>query len=163
MIAACYEFVGDVPSGCVEDWKTTLAAGLPHFSTSWARCWGRDTFISFKGGLVIPGLYDVAKDVILMFATSLRHGLLPNLLDGGRNSRYNCRDATWFFIKAIKDYTEFTNDFSILKEKVKIRALSDDKEENEQKKKNGESKILTLAEVIQEIFQVKCSPSFFKT
>jgi len=153
LITACYEFVADVPSGSVDDWKTTLAAGLPHFSTSWARCWGRDTFISFKGGLVIPGLYDVAKDVILMFATSLRHGLLPNLLDGGRNSRYNCRDATWFFVKAIKDYTEFTNDFSILKEKVPIRALSDDKDENEQKKKSGEVKTLTLAQVIQEIFQ----------
>ncbi len=96
-----------------------------------------------------------------MFATSLRHGLLPNLLDGGRNSRYNCRDATWFFIKAIKDYTEFTNDFSILKEKVNIRALSDDQEENEQKKRNGETRVLTLAEVIQEIFQVKSSKIFF--
>ena len=61
------------------------------------------------------------------------------------------------------NYIEFTNDFSILKEKVKIRALSDDRDENEQKKKNGEVKILTLAQIIQEIFQVLDKNNFKKT
>jgi len=27
----------------------------------WARAWGRDTFISLKGLLLIPGLYKEAK------------------------------------------------------------------------------------------------------
>ena len=139
----------------MDNWKTTLAAGLPHFTTGWARCWGRDTFISFKGALLVPGLFDVAKDIILMFATTLRHGVLPNLLDGGRNCRYNCRDAAWWFIKAIKDYTEFTNDYSILKQDVKLKFLSDDKQEHENKKLAGEVRVLTLEDVIQEIFAVK--------
>lgn len=34
----------------------------------------------------------------------MRHGLIPNLHDRGNNTRYNARDATWFFLQAIKDY-----------------------------------------------------------
>lgn len=104
--------------------------------------------------MLVPGLFDVAKDIILMFATTLRHGILPNLLDAGRNSRYNCRDATWWFVKAIKDYTEFTNDYDILKQDVKLRFLSDDKQEHENKKFGAEVRILSLEDVIQEIFAV---------
>ena len=37
--------------------------------------------------LLIPGLFDDARKVIISFAASLRHGLIPNLLDGGRNPR----------------------------------------------------------------------------
>ncbi len=85
-----------------------MSAGLPHFSTGWTRCWGRDTFMSFKGIFLIPGHINEAREVILMFATTLRHGLIPNLLDRGSNPRYNCRDAAWWFIKAIKEFIDFS-------------------------------------------------------
>ena len=48
--------IADIPSGKVEGFNETLSAGLPHFATGWARCWGRDTFIAFKGNLLIPGI-----------------------------------------------------------------------------------------------------------
>ncbi len=78
------------------------------------RCWGRDTFISMKGALLIPKMFKEAKDIIMMFASAERHGLIPNLLDSGKSPRYNCRyhfkkrDACWWFIKAIYDYMEAT-------------------------------------------------------
>ena len=51
---ASYKFIGKFEKKLFE---ITLAAGLPHFSTGWTRCWGRDTFISLKGGVLLPGMY----------------------------------------------------------------------------------------------------------
>jgi glycogen debranching enzyme len=90
-LALCsVQMYGLVKSASLDPGKIvpSLAAGLPHFAGSWARTWGRDVFISLRGLFLTTGNYVAARQHILAFSSTLKHGLIPNLLDSVRNPRY---------------------------------------------------------------------------
>lgn len=99
----------------------SMAAGLPHFATHHMRCWGRDTFISFRGILLLNGHYSEARDHLEAFAACCFNGLLPNLLDSQRFPRFNARDATWWWCKALRDYLKVTSGWDLLRRTFKRR------------------------------------------
>lgn len=132
----------------------SLAAGLPHFAVEWARCWGRDVFISLRGLYLGTGRFDEAKEHIRAFASVLKHGMIPNLLGSGNNPRYNSRDSVWFFLQCIQDYTKIVpGGLSLLDERVKRRFLPYDDTWFPTDDPRAYSKESTIREVIQEIFQ----------
>ncbi|KAJ3032025.1 UNVERIFIED_CONTAM: hypothetical protein HDU68_008058 [Siphonaria sp. JEL0065] len=100
----------------------SLAAGLPHFASRHMRCWGRDIFIALRGLFLIPGHFDAAKSHLIAFGSTLRHGLIPNLLDQGSFPRYNARDAAWWWLWGVQQYCkESPEGHDFLKVKVKRR------------------------------------------
>jgi len=140
----------------------SLAAGLPHFSAGWARCWGRDVFISLRGLFLATGNFAAAKQHIFAFSSTLKHGLIPNLLDSLRNPRYNSRDSPWWMLQNIQDYTLFAPEgLEILSESVKRRFPADDTfvPWNDPRAYTYSS---TIAEIIQEILQKHASGISFR-
>jgi glycogen debranching enzyme len=153
-LALCsVQMYGIVPSSGLHPTEITpsMAAGLPHFTHSYMRTWGRDVFISLRGLFLTTGNYDAAKRHIVSFASSLKHGLIPNLLDAVRYPRYNSRDSAWWFMQAIQDYYNMAPDGkSILQEKVARRFPKDDTFVTPEE---GFKYSCTIGEIMQEVFE----------
>jgi glycogen debranching enzyme len=162
---------GLVKSASLDPLKSipSLAAGLPHFSSGWARCWGRDVFISLRGLFLTTGHFESAKRHILAFASTLKHGLIPNLLDSVRNPRsvphgfliirltslprYNSRDSPWWMLQNIQDYVNKAPDgLSLLNEPVKRRFPRDDNWVHWDDPL-AYAETSSIAEIIQEVLQ----------
>ena len=151
-LALCLgKLYGKVPSTGLGPTGTSasLSAGLPHFTIHHMRCWGRDTFISFRG-LFLLTLRDsgVAREHLRAFAACMHRGLIPNLLDAQRFPRYNARDATWFFLSSLADYIDLYGP-TVLDEQVKMRFNGDGGCQWE----DGYQEQKTICMIVQEILE----------
>jgi predicted glycogen debranching enzyme len=85
---------------------TTILAGYPWFGD-----WGRDTFISLPGLLLETGRFPEARQVLEVFASAEKDGLIPNRFsDYGDGRDYNSADASLWFIRAADAYCRQSGD-----------------------------------------------------
>lgn len=92
----------------------TLLAGYP-----WFLDWGRDAFIAFEGLVLIPKRYEIAKDILLTFANSIKEGLIPNgFSEYDGEPMYNSVDASLLFIDAVDKYVKYTKDYEFVKDNL---------------------------------------------
>ena len=139
----------------VSHMDASLSAGLPHFTTGWARSWGRDTMISLRGIFLIPGRFQEARDHLIVFGSCLRHGLIPNLQNGCENPRYNSRDAAWFYLQALQDYCYQSPEHTdILKQQIPHLFPTDDQREYYRKYQDIKNiPFITIADIVQNILE----------
>jgi predicted glycogen debranching enzyme len=77
----------------------------------WFGDWGRDTFISFRGLVLVPKRYKFGKALLDFWASKIKNGLIPNEMNG---PSYNSIDASLWFIIAVYYYYLETKDPQVL-------------------------------------------------
>ena len=131
----------------------SISKGIPFNVIGSKRMYFRDTLISFKALFLLTNNFKEGKNILKIIASTLRHGLIPDFFDQGENPRYNSRDTCWYFIKAVKEYINYSLDYKFLKEEIDLIFLSDNYEEHHQKKLKGEILKYTIEQIIHIIFQ----------
>jgi predicted glycogen debranching enzyme len=85
----------------------------------WFESWGRDTFISLPGLMLVTGRFDEAKFVLLNFIRYCKNGLIPNIiLDRSGQPLYNTVDGTLWYVNAVFQYLKYTSDFQFVKDQL---------------------------------------------
>jgi predicted glycogen debranching enzyme len=85
---------------------TSVLAGYPWFAD-----WGRDTFISLPGLLLVTKRFEQAKQVLSVFANYVSGGMIPNRFDDYNNEpHYNTVDASLWFVHGAHEYLRLSGD-----------------------------------------------------
>jgi len=97
--------------------QKSVIAGYPWFGT-----WGRDTFISLPGLMLVTGRFEDARQVFLTFKNHCKQGLIPNFLpdqaEQAEQPAYNTVDATLWYMNAVLQYIKYTYDFRFVQEQL---------------------------------------------
>jgi predicted glycogen debranching enzyme len=95
---------------------TSIIAGYPWFAD-----WGRDTFISLPGLLLLPGRFEQAKQVLSVFAAYVSEGMIPNRFDDYTSEpSYNTVDASLWFIHSAFEYARQSKDSETFEKLLKL-------------------------------------------
>ena len=85
----------------------------------WFEPWGRDTFISLPGLLLVTGKYGAAKDILQNFIQYTKSGLIPNFIsDKSGIPVYDTVDGTLWYVNSVLQYVKYTGDFGFVKDEL---------------------------------------------
>jgi predicted glycogen debranching enzyme len=93
---------------------TSVVAGYPWFAD-----WGRDTFISLPGLMLVTGRFEQAKQVLGVFGNYVSQGMIPNRFDDYNDEPcYNTVDASLWYIHAAFEYLRLSRDKAGFEQKM---------------------------------------------
>jgi predicted glycogen debranching enzyme len=85
----------------------------------WFEPWGRDTFISLPGLMLVTGKYNQAKEILQSFIQYCKSGLIPNFVsDKSGIPVYDTVDGTLWYVNAVLQYVKYTGDFAFVKDEL---------------------------------------------
>ncbi len=83
----------------------------------WFETWGRDTFVSLPGLLLVTGQFEDARKILLDFMRHRKQGLIPNFVqDRSGEPVYNTVDATLWYVNAVLQFLKYTSDFEFVQQ-----------------------------------------------
>ena len=96
------------------DGKKAVIAGY-----HWFEPWGRDTFISLPGLMLVTSKYNDAKEILLTFMHYCKSGLIPNFIsDKSGIPVYYTVDGTLWYVNAVLQYLKYAGDFAFIKDEL---------------------------------------------
>jgi predicted glycogen debranching enzyme len=85
----------------------------------WFEAWGRDTFLSLPGLMLVTGRFEDARKVLVDFNKFCVQGLIPNFLsDLSARPSCNTVDATLWYVNAVLQYLKYTGDFTFVQDQL---------------------------------------------
>jgi predicted glycogen debranching enzyme len=85
----------------------------------WFETWGRDTFVSLPGLLLVNGRFEDAKKILVDFMRHRKQGLIPNFVDDRSGEPvYNTVDATLWYVNAVLQFLKYTGDFTFVQQQL---------------------------------------------
>ncbi|MGD6851197.1 MAG: amylo-alpha-1,6-glucosidase [Candidatus Bathyarchaeia archaeon] len=94
--------------------KKSIIAGY-----HWFEPWGRDTFISLPGLLLVTGRFEEAKGILQNYVRYLKDGMIPNFVaDRTGVPVYNTVDGTLWYVNAVFEYLKYTGDYAFVKSEL---------------------------------------------
>jgi predicted glycogen debranching enzyme len=92
----------------------SVIAGYP-----WFEAWGRDTFISLPGLLLITSRFNEAREILKNAAGRVQDGLIPNrFAEAGSPAVYNSVDTSLWFIVSVFNFLRYTKDFDFVRDQL---------------------------------------------
>jgi predicted glycogen debranching enzyme len=126
------DFYGLHPEVSISDWLNWILLAADSFVVNdaagkkaviagyhWFESWGRDTFISLPGLLLVTGRFSEARDILQTYNQYCRNGLIPNFVaDKSGEPAYNTVDGTLWYVNAVLQYLKYTGDNAFVQEKL---------------------------------------------
>ncbi len=127
-----YGFYGLHPDAPLSDWLSWILLAADSFIVAdaagkkaviagyhWFEPWGRDTFVSLPGLLLVTGRFNTARDILQAFNRYCRNGLIPNYIaDKSGEPAYNTVDGTLWYINAVLQYIKYTGDYPFVESEL---------------------------------------------